>query len=94
MAIFSAPRRGRRQRTRRHPLHQAAFKPAALRGPVGVDPAKSAIEVGARLRKRQLAGPFFHQGQAGFSQPSRVIARAQFHIGEQRAVAAQAAART
>jgi hypothetical protein len=73
-------------------LQQTTFKCPATRGTLCINPAKLAIETGARLRECPLAA-FFIQRQPKFSQSLDVIAFAQFHVGKQDAVAAQATLR-
>jgi hypothetical protein len=74
-------------------LQQTALKrPATFRTFV-VNPAKRAIETGARLRESLLVA-FFSQRQPKFSQPLGVVALAQFHIGKQNAIAAKPAVGT
>ena len=74
-------------------LQQAAFKCPATFRTLGVNPAKRAIETGARLCESLLAA-FLHQRQPQFSQTLGIIALLQFHVGKQYAVAAQAAVGT
>ena len=73
-------------------LQQTALKRPTTFRTIVINPAKLAIETATRLRESLLAA-FFLQRQPKFSQPFGVIALAQFHVGKQDTIAAQAALR-
>ena len=74
-------------------LQQTTIKCPATFRTLRINPAKRAIETGARLRKSLFAA-FLLQRQPEFSQSLDVIAFSQFHVGKQNAIAAQAAVGT
>jgi hypothetical protein len=73
-------------------FQQTAFEGPAILRPAGINPAKGAVETGAGLWKSRLTG-FLPQRQPKFCEPPGIVALLQSHVGEQDAVATQAALR-